>query len=242
MKENQICYFLDDKTNRINFGLYKYPKMYGGHVVVQLTLPEIRLVNGIPFNDFKSEMETKKLPKGWTYNTQLFTITHDEEKKAAINEVLKNASIYNVSDLQWAYDNGYLIERQDVEPVIEAEIDHGYYRIVKKYPAWTQVYGGHNNRYPDRVFETFEKAVNFKDVQDAINRRKAFECTITVAYENLDWVLDRYESEHGGMNIENIRQRILSMPKFWEYMFRYYKGEILIAKRHDKEDKWIVVA
>ena len=47
---------------------------------------------------------------------------------------------------------------ENVEPIIEPEFDHDTYRLRKKYPAWTQCYGSHNDRYPDEVFETYEAA------------------------------------------------------------------------------------
>lgn len=62
------------------------------------------------------------------------------------------------SDLQWLFDNGYLVKMENVEPIIEPEFNHDTYRLRKKYPAWTQCYGSHNDRYPDEVFETYEAA------------------------------------------------------------------------------------
>lgn len=56
-------------------------KTYGGHKVSRLRPPEIRLINGIPFEEFQSETEFKKVPKGWTYNTDLYTVTENIEKK-----------------------------------------------------------------------------------------------------------------------------------------------------------------
>ena len=83
MRENQICYFINygfDRHMYISYGVYEYEKMYGGHVVSQLKAPEIRLINGIPFDEFQSETEFKKVPKGWTYNTEMFTVTEDVKK------------------------------------------------------------------------------------------------------------------------------------------------------------------
>ena len=162
MRENQICYFINYGFNRdmyISYGVYEYEKMYGGHVVSQLKVPEIRLINGIPFDEFQSETEFKKVPKGWTYNTEMFTVTEDVKKKEKILAETKGKfNIKSPSDLQWLFDNKKKKKKQDVEPVIEVEYDHNTYRIVKKYPSWTVSYGNHNNRYPDEVFETWEEA------------------------------------------------------------------------------------
>lgn len=250
MRENQICYFIDYRFNRemyISYGVYVCEKMYGGHVVSGLKAPEIRLINGIPFDDFKSETEFKKLPKGWTYNTEMFEVTEDEEKKKRILAETKDRfNIKNPSDLQWLFDNGYLLKREDVEPVIEVEYDHKTYRIVKKYPAWTQCYGDHNNKYPDKVFETWEEAEEYMNMVKTEKHRKGMEGSLIDAYESLDWALDKYEADHGGKDIESIRQKMLSIPRFWEYVLRYYKGEILMCLRSelysDSHVEWKVLA
>ena len=250
MRENQICYFIDYGFNRdmyVSFGVYECEKMYGGHVVSQLKAPEIRLINGIPFDEFQSETEFKRLPKGWTYNTEMFTVTEDEEKKEKILAETKDKfNIKNPSDLQWLFDNGYLVKKQDVEPKIEVEYDHKTYRIVKKYPSWTISYGNHNNRYPDEVFETWEEAERRMNEINEINHRKAVECALLDFYEDLEWVLEKYETEHGGREIKTIRQKILERPHLNDIMFRYYKGEILIvsreAHRKDHHIEWEKIA
>lgn len=161
MKHNQVCYYVERGFNGklyVSYGMYEYEKMYGGHRVSRLRPPEIRLINGIPFEEFQSETEFKKLPKGWTYSTDLYTVTENIEKKAKINAAMKGRYVTCPSDLQWLFDNGYLVKMENVEPIIEPEFDHGTYRLRKKYPAWTQCYGSHNDRYPDEVFETYEAA------------------------------------------------------------------------------------
>lgn len=159
MKQNQVCYYIDDNQFGMNvrYGIYEY-KTTCTHKVSRLKCPEIRLINGIPFDEFKSETEFKKVPKGWTYNTPMFTVTEDLEKKEKINTAMKCRYVKNPADIQWLFDNGYLVKMENVEPIIEAEYDHNVYRLVKKYPAWTQCYGSHNDAYPNEVFETYEAA------------------------------------------------------------------------------------
>lgn len=161
MKHNQVCYYVERGFNGelyVSYGMYEYEKTYGGHKVSRLRPPEIRLINGIPFEEFQSETEFKKVPKGWTYSTDLYTVTENLDKKEKINAAMKGRYVTCPSDLQWLFDNGYLVKMENVEPIIEPEFDHGTYRLRKKYPAWTQCYGSHNDRYPDEVFETYEAA------------------------------------------------------------------------------------
>ena len=79
-----------------------------------------------------------------------------------------------------------------------------------------------------------------------INHRKAVECALLDFYEDLEWVLEKYESEHGGREIETIRQKILARPHLDDIMFRYYKGEILVVSREshrkDHHIEWEKIA
>lgn len=247
MKQNQVCYYIEDGQfgMYVSYGIYEY-KTTCTHKVSRLKAPEIRLINGVPFDDFQSETEFKKVPKGWTYSTDLYTVTQDLEKKEKINAAMKGRNIKNPADIQWLFDNGYLVKRENVEPIIDAEYDHNTYRLVKKYPAWTQCYGSHNDAYPNEVFETYEAAEKRMNEIKEIKHRKAVECALLNFYESLEWALEKYEAEHGGREIENIRQKILARPHLDDIMFRYYKGEILIvsreAHRKDTHIKWEKIA
>ena len=85
MKQNQVCYYIEDSQfgMYVSYGIYEY-KTTCTHKVSRLKAPEIRLINGVPFDDFQSETEFKKVPKGWTYSTDLYTVTEDLEKKEKI--------------------------------------------------------------------------------------------------------------------------------------------------------------
>ena len=234
MKHNQVCYYVERGFNGglyVSYGMYEHESMYGGHTVSRLRPPEIRLINGIPFEEFQSETEFKKLPKGWTYSTDLYTVTENIEKKAKINAAMKGRYVTCPSDLQWLFDNGYLVKMENVEPIIEPEFDHDTYRLRKKYPAWTQCYGSHNDRYPDEVFETYEAAEKRMYEIMEENYKRSVECALLDFYEDLEWVLEKYEAEHGGREIAKIKQSILERPHLEDIMFRYYKGEILTVSR-----------
>lgn len=137
MKQNQVCYYIEDSQfgMYVSYGIYEY-KTTCTHKVSRLKVPEIRLINGVPFDNFQSEMEFKKVPKGWDYSTDLYTVTEDLEKKEKINAAMTGRYIKNPSDIQWLFDNGYLVKMEDVEPIIISEFDHNTYRLVKKYPAY----------------------------------------------------------------------------------------------------------
>lgn len=82
MKQNQVCYYVKDSQfgMYVSYGIYEY-KTTCTHKVSRLKAPEIRLINGVPFDDFRSETEFKKVPKGWTYSTDLYTVQRIWKRK-----------------------------------------------------------------------------------------------------------------------------------------------------------------
>lgn len=113
MRHNQICYYVErgfEGKLYVSYGMYEHESMYGNHTVSRLRPPEIRLINGIPFEEFQSETEFKKLPKGWTYSTDLYTVTENLDKKEKINATI-------VEDTMWERwirdDDGRLIDGRE---------------------------------------------------------------------------------------------------------------------------------
>lgn len=55
MKHNQVCYYVErgfEGKLYVSYGMYEHESMYGNHTVSRLRPPEIRLINGIPFEEF----------------------------------------------------------------------------------------------------------------------------------------------------------------------------------------------
>ena len=239
MKENQICYFIEN--DMVIFGAYSY-KSTCTHVVKRLRTPEVRLINGIPFDEFESEIEFKKLPKDWTYNTRLWEESIDQWKYEKYVAEFGTVNVKDTKRIQELFDNGLLVIAPIVDKFIEAEIDHGFHRIVKKAHGYPLGYGEHNDYYPDDVFDTYEECEKHLKIQRENRYKNHIYCRLLDVYENIDWALEKYEADHGGREIEFIKQKLLSIPRIWEYMFRYYKGQILKGKREEKNEEWEVIA
>lgn len=77
------------------------------------------------------------------------------------------------------------------------------------------------------MFESYEAAEKRMNEIKEIRHRKAVECALLDFYEDLEWALEKYEAEHGGREIEEIRQKILARPHLYDTMFRYYKEKFL---------------
>ena len=66
MRHNQVCYYVErgfEGKLYVSYGMYEHESMYGNHTVSRLRPPEIRLINGIPFEEFQSETEFKNFLK-----------------------------------------------------------------------------------------------------------------------------------------------------------------------------------
>ena len=108
-----------------------------GAMIDLLSVYERRRVNGIPINEFKSETKFKKLPKGWTWNTELFEITFDKFNKWTADDCLSLTDAENVKRL---LDKGILVRTREIfDGEIQAEITKEGYRIVKTYPMWRRL-------------------------------------------------------------------------------------------------------
>lgn len=115
-----------------------------------LELREHRTVNGIPLDEWKEDTYYHKLPKNWTYNTQLYelewqNIEDFSEYKAFVEEAAKQGIIVdkdtftfsfvsNPKLLKIAYSVGLLVKSSTIfHGRIDEEITKEGYRIIKKY-------------------------------------------------------------------------------------------------------------
>lgn len=230
-KNGDIVYWCHSEGNgryTVKYGMVD--EQFSDAVVIDyLTARERRLVNGIPIDEFESETKYKKLPKGWTYDTRLFEITHsgltDEEISFLIDfkkpEMIKKG-----------YDFGYLVKDCTIfHGVIENEITKDGYRIVKKYPMWKH-HMDHVSIRPDKVYFTYEEAKaevdeNVKEFERQLSLTD-YEWSVEHICKNLDIFkaihdlserdIDAYREFILGMgNVENIETRVYQGQIQWKY-------------------------
>lgn len=150
-----VIYFADMKRGKpiVNYGTVI--EHYAAEIAIQLyDFADNRLVDGIPYKDFPECTEWRKLPKGWSYDTALHTIT-----AVPTEERFKNLKINNPKDIEYAINEGHLVKVQDKDySHIAEDIDRlNGYRLRKTWqnseyhPDWVHVPW-------DRVFSTYEEA------------------------------------------------------------------------------------
>ena len=197
-----------------------------------LSPKETRLVNGVPIDEFKSEDKFRKLPKGWSYNTRLYEITHTDELKGIPFDV-KNPEC--IKDL---YDKGLLVKDSTLfHGVIEEEINNQGYRIRKTYP----MYHNHISNisiYPDKLHDNYADAKKEVDENIAELHRQANLSDYDWSVEQLDNTLNRWQGLYdiSDLHKADYRNWLLSMDNIEELEVRLVGGDI--QWKYDRLKRW----
>lgn len=204
-------------------------EQFSDAVVVDYLVPrERRLVNGIPINEFENEQHYKKLPKGWSYNTELFQVTYspllDEEC----------IDITNPIAIKTAYSKGYWVKDETIwHGKIEAEINKNRgYRIIKNPFKWTREKPTHVSIRPDRLYLTYYEARDEVNANVAELYRQAELSEYDWSVEQINKTLKFYQSCYNVSNteikryqdwlfgmdrVEDIEVRVLGGNIQWKY-------------------------
>ena len=142
IKEGQIVFFLE----RYNMSPHDF---YIGYGVVDfysytdvcidwLTFKDNRIVVTLdgkrtPFAEFQNDVEYRKLPKGWTYNTKLYDIEYDDSDAEIKNEILSIKGLDK--QVREAYNRGILVKKTLIDyENIDAFVDKDGYKLSRKLP------------------------------------------------------------------------------------------------------------
>lgn len=106
-----VKYSWQSGTYSVGVGLDDGLADMGRRYVDYLAPADFRYINGIHIDEFRSEKEWHKLPKDWSYDTELFAIEDrtPEEIRSAISAV----SINNSAALLYLVRKGYIIRAKD---------------------------------------------------------------------------------------------------------------------------------
>lgn len=207
-------------------------EQFSDAVIIDCLAPmERRLVNGIPINEFESEARYKKLPKGWTYSTELFELTWKDLTQEQ-KDFSANYSVRNPACIKEAYNKGYLVKSSTIyRGIIESEITKDGYRIVKKSPMW-QHRIDHISVRPDKVYFTYEEAEKEVDDNIAEFHRQANLSDYDWSIEQIDKTINKWKIYNdtsdkeakayhdwliGMNNVEDIETRVFDGRIQWRY-------------------------
>lgn len=200
---------------------------YSGQTTVQLyDYKERRIIEGVPANEFETPTRWQKLPKSWTYNTELMHITFepfDENKN-----VLRVNGTLTEEVIRKAIENGILVKVQENDyGRFETEIDkHKGWRIIRNYngkyhPTYLTV------QFRDLCKTAEEVKAKYDEIEKEFERQAALS-DVEWSIEQIDHTLDRWA---GIYNIPNdtkqiYRDYILQFDKIEDVEVRIMSGHI----------------
>ncbi len=232
MNKGDIVYWCHRRGHKYEVHWGMVDEIFSDAIYVDyLSVKERRRVDGIPSDEFESETKRKKLPKGWTYDTQLFEITQDEIENEKIN--IKDPE--NIKDL---FNRGLLVKDSALfHGKIEADITKEGYRIVKKYPMWEYHISNVSIR-PDRLYSTYEEAekeVN-ENIAEFIRQSNLSEYEWSV--EQIDKALDRWQGMYCVSEDDKLEHRnwLLEMENVEDIEVRLWGGNI--QWKYWKKKRW----
>ena len=234
MVHGDVVYFVDG--DRVGFGVLD--DVFDGTAYVDLVeLADHRYVDGIAIQYFHSETEWRKMPKGWTYNTELFKL--EEIVPEAELARRRELRIDRPEDVKAALAEGFaVLAKENFHGVIEAEIDrHTGFRVVKRYPHWTYSYPHHNTPYrrfnaKDIYLSYNEAKTHLKGIQEA--RRAELALTDDEwSWKEIEKDLKRLEEPY----MEHCRKFLGSLPDIWDVETKVVSGD-MYWRMFEKKTEW----
>lgn len=226
-----------------------------GYLIEHYEIRDCRMIDGIPILEYPFGERVKKLPKGWTYNTELYHVTQDPKwdglKKNAVVE-------WKPEVLEHLIDIGLLVKPSTQDSTLQVGVDFGKgtYRIVSKHRDFSYDEGFHSDTVSRRlqhseyvcvthsdVYATWEEVQ--KIIQDYYeeSKRIANLSDYEYALEEMENVLGRWEKVYhaSAEEIQRVRNFLLDRPKeeFEKLDIRLCSGCVQYKKSNNK--KWISV-
>lgn len=236
-----VVYFLHNSKSvpfdkDILFGIVE--EHYIDCVALQMIEPrDMRTVQGIPVKEFVTPTRWQKLPKGWTYSTDLVGMGWDTSMDN------RTFDWTNPEDILRAYHEGILVNVRDNDHAqFEADLSKSEgYRIIRKYPMYEY--------HPDYMSVDYRNVfLNCQDAEAAREsiraefKRQAALSEYDWSVEQIDKELDRWAAVYGVADTEKQKYRdwLLARDKVEDIEVRISQGQI--QWKYWKNKKWMAIS
>lgn len=182
---------------------------YTDGVVLQMIEPkDTRKIGGVPVKDYPAASEWRKLPKGWSWGTNLLpemtgsdNIFFDEDVPTPTGKLMSNPV-----DILELYKAGFLVNVQDNDHCkFKSEVDNRYgYRIVKEYGEPWSPFVSLNWR---DAHDTYAGAKAVVDAEEAELKRQSELTDLEWSVEQIDRDINRWAHLFGKTELEKERLR-----------------------------------
>ena len=237
--DGQVVYFIKKNGHRWSVDYGTVIEVCHNEVWIQKYAPkERRLVNGIPYNDFKTPTEWKKLPKGWSYDTVLFNFNYEPYDVALIDRWHFNKP----DEIRESIDNGILVKENEIDrSMVYSEIDNKKgWRIIRQHNS--QDYKPNEvSKFINEVYATYEEAKEVIATHDAELKRQAELSDYDWSVEQIDHTLNRAVALHyiTDNEAEQMRERLLNMKDVEDIVTRIHMGRV--EYKYDKNKRWKII-
>lgn len=210
----------------VQFGTVE--EYYPSAIVLQLyDLANTELIDGIPIEEYGHPTPWRKLPKGWSCNTELFKVTYRDLDIPGI-DLTDSQSILH------AIQMGTLVKVQDKEygvPYSEVSAKDGW-RIIFQY----EYHRSYVSLPFNEVYETYEEARNVVDAHIAELERQANLSDLEWSIEQIDHNLDRaiFLSDE---NKKEVRKFLMSQDRVEDIETRIYMGQL--QWKYENNRRWV---
>lgn len=237
--KGEVAYFLENTyqigRKKISYGIVE--EHYHSEIVLQLYEPfDRRTINGVPIKEFETPTKWMKLPKGWTYSTQLFELGTNDWK---IDKAKKPFDFKNPANIKEAITEGLLVKVQDNDHCsIETEIDKKEgFRIIRRYPMF-DYHPTYVSKLYNEVYVTYDEAKAEMDAIEAEYMRISNLSDLEWSWEQIEKSLSKaiffgYITEE---QAEDIRKRINDLGNVEDLNTRVSKNTV--QWRYEKEKRW----
>lgn len=203
--------------------------------VDRLHIRDNRYINDVPYKEFPSVTKWQKLPKGWTYNTELFAMEWRNNDWAVLNTL----RIDNPEDIKKALELGILVYLKDYDQTVpRSEIDKKLgWRIRKEHDDSFYVYP-YVSLQKDKAFKTYAEAQAVIDAQEAEWKRQSELTDEEWSIEQINNDLQRWAKIYSKSpeEVQKVRDFLLGMDKVEDIETRVFGGDF--QWKYWKNKKW----
>lgn len=238
MKIGTIAYYLLPHNRReIGWGVVEENYVDGVGLALY-EMPDFRLVHGVPIAKYDFNGKRKKLPNGWSWDTDLCGVTFKDTPKE-----YHKIHLDKPDELLAAVNAGLLVppSSQQKQAVVEADINKDGYTIVLKYPRDTRINPSHITVRSQYLYGTYADAKRDVDCYEAELRRQADLSDYEWSVEHIQHDIARYvEYNKLGKNaMDETLAWFTKQPNVEDIETRFFAGNL--EWKYEKHKKWKAV-
>lgn len=239
----QVVYYVSQKYgdygSEVRWGIVS--DIYSdGYALENYEPIDIRTVEGTPINLYKFNQPRRKLPKGWSWDTDL---VHLGENKLLINKAKKYKYNLEPETLKTFIQEGLLVKpsSQKTRYCPYADIDKDGYTIVLRERTWAE----HKSDYVilpyPKLYSTWQEAQEIIDAEKAEFKRQSELSDYDWSVEQIDKTLEKHQAfYHISDEIkQKMRDFILSQKNVEDIVTRSISEGF--QWKYDRNKKWMTV-